>query len=404
MSVDALYVAGRQCLAVSNPSRLPTVERARATIETSSAGGVDDRAGPRDLVVEAEGGVLGPAQLTALGAAIGAGKRAWLYWPRERAVETVDRERLRSYRRLRRVAAVLAPFARIASHLPRRARAGDPASPVSAAAAATRIETGDDYKDAAQAQWDENPVGSHYADRSVPRTLDWFHEIETHRYRRYAPWMPAVMEFDRHAGEDVLEIGGGIGTDLAQFARHGARVTDVDLSGGHLRLAEENFRLRRLTGRFIQHDAETLPFPDASFDLVYSHGVLHHTPDTARLVGEVRRVLRPGGRVIAMLYAESSWHYWRQQVWRRGLVEGRLRRESMGEILSQSVEISGNDARPLVKVYTRDRVRALFAAFQDVVIMQRQLTSEELPLPLRPLRAIVERVAGWNLIVKAVRA
>jgi len=57
-----------------------------------------------------------------------------------------------------------------------------------------------------------------------------------------------------------------------------------------------------------------------------------------------------------------------------------------------------------VKVYTRDRLRALFAAFQDVVIMQRQLTSEELPLPLRPLRAIVERVAGWNLIVKAVRA
>ena len=83
---------------------------------------------------------------------------------------------------------------------------------------------------------------------------------------------------------------------------------------------------------------------------------------------------------------------------------GRLARESMGEILSRSVEISGNDARPLVKVYTRDRLRTLFQAFRDVAIVQRQLTPEELPLPLRPLRAMVERVARWNLIVKAVRA
>jgi hypothetical protein len=105
-----------------------------------------------------------------------------------------------------------------------------------------------------------------------------------------------------------------------------------------------------------------------------------------------------------MVYAESSWHYWRQQVWRRGLVERRLARESMGGILSRSVEISGHDARPLVKVYTRDRLRTLFAAFRDVAILQRQLTPEELPLPLRPLRVMVERVAGWNLIVKAVRA
>jgi len=385
---------------------VPTLERASARIEPPSieAAGVDERVGDRDLIVEAHGGILDESQLIALEATIGAGRHAWVYWPREHAVETVDRDRLRSYRRLRRAAAMLSPLARIASRLPRRARAGDPASPVSAAAPVTRIETGDDYKDAAQAQWDENPVGSHYADRSVPHTLDWFLEIETHRYRRYAPWMPAVMEFDRHAGEDVLEIGGGIGTDLAQFARHGARVTDVDLSGGHLRLAEENFRLRGLTGRFVHDDAETLPFPDASFDLVYSNGVLHHTPDTARLVAEVHRVLRPGGRIIAMVYAESSWHYWRQQVWRRGLVEGRLARGSMGGILSRSVEISGNDARPLVKVYTRDRLRTLFAAFRDVAIVQRQLTAEELPLPLRPLRVMVERVAGWNLIVKAVRA
>ena len=92
------------------------------------------------------------------------------------------------------------------------------------------------------------------ADRTTsPRrrahTLEWFVKTEAHRYGDYAPWMPEVMEFAQHAGEDVLEIGGGMGTDLAQFAAHGARVTDVDLSGGHLELAQENFELRGLAGR-----------------------------------------------------------------------------------------------------------------------------------------------------------
>src|SRR5204862_4409381 len=99
-----------------------------------------------------------------------------------------------------------------------------------------RVTTGDAYKDQTQNQWDNNPVGSQYAQAAKPRTLQWYQEIEAHRYGQYAPWMPETMEFAKHGGEDVLEIGGGIGTDLAQFAKHGARVTDVDLSGGHLAL------------------------------------------------------------------------------------------------------------------------------------------------------------------------
>src|SRR5205814_3025353 len=174
--------------------------------------------------------------------------------------------------------------------------------------------------------------------------------------------MPEVMEFARHAGEDVLEIGGGIGTDLAQFAANGARVTDVDLAAEHLRLAEENFRLRGLNGTFVHHDAESLPFDDASFDLVYSNGVLHHTPNTASVVDEIHRVLRPRGRAIVMLYAEGSLHYWRKLVWLFGVKGRLLDTVSMGEIMSRQVERSANDARPLVKVYTKRRAAALFKA------------------------------------------
>ena len=265
------------------------------------------------------------------------------------------------------------------------------------------IVSGDSYKDQVQNQWNENPVGSHHARESQPHTLEWFREVERHRYGVYAPWMPETMEFARHRGHDVLEIGGGLGTDLAQFAANGATVTDVDLAAGHLQLAEENFRLRGLAGRFIHHDAERLPFPDGSFDLVYSNGVLHHTPNTAAVVAEILRVLRNGGRAIVMLYAENSLHYWRKLVWGVGLREGLLDRMSMGEIMSRSVERSANEARPLVKVYTDERARALFKAFDRVEILQRQLLAEELPSSMKWTRRFAEPMAGWNLIVKAIK-
>jgi SAM-dependent methyltransferase len=267
----------------------------------------------------------------------------------------------------------------------------------------TAIQTGDSYKDRVQDQWNENPVGSHHAREAQPRTLDWFLEVERHRYGVYAPWMPAVMEFDQHASHDVLEIGGGMGTDLAQFARHGARVTDIDLAAGHLRLAEENFRLRGLSGRFLHHDAESLPFADGSFDVVYSNGVLHHTPNTTAVVAEIRRVLRPGGCAIVMLYAEDSLHYWRKLVWLAGVKQGLLNRVSMGEIMSRLVERSANEARPLVKVYTKPRAARLFRDFDRVEILQRQLEPQELPDGLKWTRSFAEQRIGWNLIIKATK-
>jgi glycosyltransferase involved in cell wall biosynthesis/ubiquinone/menaquinone biosynthesis C-methylase UbiE len=271
------------------------------------------------------------------------------------------------------------------------------------ASTASTITTADVDKDQTQQQWNNSPVGSERAKQSQPHTREWFREIERDRYETYAPWMPEVMEFASHAGQDVLEIGGGLGIDLAQFASHGARVTDVDLSSGHLALAEEHFQLRGLRGRFVHHDAEDLPFADASFDLVYSNGVIHHTPNTAAVVDQIYRVLRPGGRAIVMVYAEDSLYYWRNLVFDRGLKEGELRHASIAQIMSKSVEASGTDARPLVKVYTRRRLRRLFRRFTHISVDQRQLRPDELPRPLRGMRPMIERVAGWTLIIKATK-
>jgi glycosyltransferase involved in cell wall biosynthesis/ubiquinone/menaquinone biosynthesis C-methylase UbiE len=266
----------------------------------------------------------------------------------------------------------------------------------------TKLETGDRYKDETQAQWNDNPCGSQYAKHSRPESLEWFLEVQAHRYGEYAPWMRETMEFSKHGGKKLLEIGGGLGTDLAQFAMNGARVTDIDLSAGHLALARENFRARGLDGEFIHHDAESLPFADGTFDVVYSNGVIHHTPNTQDVVHEIYRVLKPGGRAIIMVYAENSLFYWWEKVVKAGIDHGQLLDYSVGEIMSQGVELTNTKTKPLVKVYTRQRLRNLFSRFESIEIVQCQLTQQEVPSSLSWLsHEMLGGVMGWNLVIRA---
>lgn len=264
------------------------------------------------------------------------------------------------------------------------------------------ISTGDRYKDEVQNQWNNDACGSQYVKEAGKNTLEWYLEAERYRYGSYAPWMAEVMEFAKHRGKTVLEIGAGMGTDLSQFARNGAHCTDLDLSAGHLEHAKRNFALRGLEGRFVHGDGETLPFEDNEFDVVYSNGVIHHTPNTETVINEIYRVLKPGGKAIIMVYAENSWHYWRRIIVQLGLQEGGLERKSSGEIMSESVELSSKDQKPLVKVYTAARLRDMFSRFDDISICKRQLMPEELPRVMRTVSVdLWMKLMGWNLIVKA---
>lgn len=264
------------------------------------------------------------------------------------------------------------------------------------------ISTGDKYKDEVQNQWNGDACGSHFVENAAPDTLEWYLEAERYRYDKYAPWMRGVMEFDRYGGKAVLEIGAGLGTDLAQFAKSGAVSTDLDLSAGHLAHAKRNFELRGLNAEFVHGDGEMLPFETGKFDVVYSNGVIHHTPNTNSAIQEIYRVLKPGGKAIVMVYAENSWHYWRRIVLELGVYRGGFETETAAGIMSRTVEISTNAQKPLVKVYTASRIKEMFAQFSDVSVCKRQLLAEELPLPLRAIPSKTwMRLMGWNLIVKA---
>lgn len=263
-----------------------------------------------------------------------------------------------------------------------------------------------DEKQKAREQWTRDPAGAVYGRAHEFGTREFFDEVERHRYEEYAPWMPAVMGFDQFNSKRLLEVGCGMGTDLLQFARGGAEVTGVDLTPRSVETSRHHLELYGQSGDFAINDAESLPFGDEGFDVVYSNGVLHHTPDTAGAVREIHRVLRPGGLARVMLYHRNSWNYWFEIILHRGLLRGQLLRgRSPEEIMSRYIEANEGEGRPLVKVYSRRQARELFSMFREVKTEVRQLTQGDFYFlghlfPQSILNALSRRI-GWNVIISA---
>jgi SAM-dependent methyltransferase len=135
---------------------------------------------------------------------------------------------------------------------------------------------------------------------------EFFEETEAYRFEKLH-YLPVLVDFAGFANQRLLDVGCGLGNDLSRFARGGALVTGVDLSPKAVELAQANFSQRGLTGQFHVMNGEALEFQDSSFDVVYCHTVLHFTPDPHRMVREIHRVLRPGGRAILMTVNRNSW-------------------------------------------------------------------------------------------------
>ncbi|MCL5035988.1 MAG: class I SAM-dependent methyltransferase [Chloroflexi bacterium] len=268
-------------------------------------------------------------------------------------------------------------------------------------------KTDEQWKAETRKQWGNDPCGAVHGEEAKPGTVPFYDKIRLNRYENYAPWMRGAIGFDKYPGKKLLEIGCGIGVDLMEFARGSAIVTGVDLTQEPLEITRKGFEAHGLRGEFFLADAEKLDFPDESFDVVYSFGVIHHTPNTENAIKEIHRVLKPGGEAIVMIYHRDSFHFWFRQMFINGILCRKLARMSPAEILSENVETSNSGAKPLVKVYSRKEAKALFKDFSTSTVEVYQLTRLEfhivgLLLPQKFVE-LFGRKYGWNLLIKAVK-
>ena len=227
-----------------------------------------------------------------------------------------------------------------------------------------RLTDDTDLKQKVSRFWDETPCGSFSPDEPIGET-DFFDEVRKFRTDSQE-FVYRLVDFRQFAGKRMLEVGCGLGSDLLHAATLGADVVGFDLSRRSVGLARKHFALSGIDGQFVHGDAEGLPFGDDSFDVVYSFGVLHHTPDTQRAIDECLRVLKPGGQMVLMLYNSSSWLTVVEPYLQR-LKRMVFRARNAGEL--NRVEIArkydGED-NPLGKAYSTGEISQMLAGFSDV--------------------------------------
>jgi ubiquinone/menaquinone biosynthesis C-methylase UbiE len=208
---------------------------------------------------------------------------------------------------------------------------------------------------AVRAYWDARPCNLRHSPAPVG-TREYFDEVEARKYR-VEPHIPAFADFARWGGKRVLEIGCGMGTDTINFARAGANVTAVDLSRASLDLARQRAEVFGLSDRirFVEGNAEELSasVPVEPYDLVYSFGVIHHSPHPARALVEMRRYLGPDGTAKVMVYNRRSW-----KVIAIVATEGHGRVWDLQRLVARSSE--AQTGCPVTYTYTPHQAREFF--------------------------------------------
>jgi SAM-dependent methyltransferase len=222
------------------------------------------------------------------------------------------------------------------------------------------------------------------------------------------PYLAGYLRAPETAGRRVLEVGLGYGTVAELLARAGADYHGLDIAGGPVAMARA--RLERVAGArpegVQQGSALELPFPDASFDRVVSIGCLHHTGDLGRAVAEVRRVLRPGGELLLMVYNRHSARrvlLWPLLAARHRLVAGAPTPEEWLRHANDGTPAGGT--APHTDFVTVAELRGLLHGMRDVRIDRRSIDRVPLgPLEIsraRLMRLGVDRLVGLDLYATA---
>lgn len=161
--------------------------------------------------------------------------------------------------------------------------------------------------------WQLNPCGAElvgdFSDEARESYEDFFNRYDEYRYAKESHILTNLDRIN-FSGKKVLEIGLGQGADAEQIIKRGGIYSGVDLTAEAAKRTETRFRLKNLDYEEVkQGSVLELPFADNSFDIIFSHGVLHHVPDIKQAQKEIYRVLKPDGELIVMFYAKWSLNY-----------------------------------------------------------------------------------------------
>lgn len=258
--------------------------------------------------------------------------------------------------------------------------------------------------------WNSRPCNIRHSPSEVG-TRQYFDEVEARKYF-VEPHIPGFAEFEKWKGKKVLEIGCGIGTDTMNFARAGAKVTALDLSDKSLELARKRAEVYGLSDRikFYHGSAEELSsiIPVEPYDLIYSFGVIHHTPHPERVIEQIKHFVKPDTAVKIMVYYRYSWKVlWILFVYGKGAFW------KLNELIAKYSE--AQTGCPVTYAYSKKSIRELLKGFEitdisidhifpyrikDYVQYKYKIVWYFRWLP-RPVFRWLERHFGWHLCVSA---
>lgn len=216
----------------------------------------------------------------------------------------------------------------------------------------------ENIKKAVKLHWEAEPCESRAGITKGDREK-YFAEIDAYRYET-SPFIPGFTNFAGGRNKRVLEVGLGSGSDFIRWARHGADLWGVDLTAASVKLVNERLALEGLQADVRVDDVEALEFDDEFFDIVYSYGVIHHTPDTEKAIKEIYRVLKPRGTAKIMIYNARGLTFYYQ--WILFALLKMKPWKSVREIAFYHNESCGT------KLYTKKEANKLFSDFTTVNI------------------------------------
>ena len=200
--------------------------------------------------------------------------------------------------------------------------------------------------------WNERPCNIRHSSKTIG-TKEYFEDVTKRKYL-VEPHIIDFADFQKWKNKRVLEVGCGIGTAAQSFIENGSIYTGVDLSDKSVKIAKKRLEIFNLNGNIFQANIENLDnINDTEYDLIYSFGVLHHTPNIKKSIENIYKMLKPGGEFKMMLYAKNSWKYY--------------------EIIDGLDQYEAQNGVPIANVYTQDEVYELLTEFNNIKITQTHI-------------------------------